>query len=130
MVKHRFRKTERLKTHADFTRCYREGERLRTMAFTVYAYRRGPGVTRLGLTVGKAVGTAVIRNRLKRRLRELFRLHKTLVPAGYDLCIRAAPASARARYQELEAAFCQTLAKLGSAEISPELGPAAAGVAQ
>ena len=57
--------------------------------FTIYAYRQGERVTRLGLAVGKAVGIAVVRNRVKRRLRELFRRRKALVPSGYDLFVRA-----------------------------------------
>lgn len=81
--------------------------------FTVYAYHSGCGGARLGLTVGKAIGTAVVRNRVKRRVREIFRLRKPWVPEGYDLVVRAAPASAGARYWDLDAAFCKAMAELG-----------------
>ena len=112
----RLRRHERLTTRAEFTRCYRHGQRLRTTYFTVYAYRRGACVTRLGLAVGKAVGMAVRRNRVKRRLRELFRLQKALMPRGYDLFVRAVPASASASYVALEAAWCEAMAMLRGAE--------------
>ncbi|MGH8056365.1 MAG: ribonuclease P protein component [Candidatus Entotheonellia bacterium] len=112
----RFRRGQRLTAATDFTRCYRQGTRWRTAYFTVHAYRRGEGVARLGLAVGKAIGPAVVRNRVKRRLREIFRLHTQQVPGGYDLFVRAAPASAFASYRQLEATFCDALARLNREE--------------
>ena len=118
----RLRKTERLTAPADFTRCYRHGVRLRTKYFTVYAYHRGESTVRLGLAVGKAVGPAVVRNRVKRRLRELFRCHKGLVPEGYDLFVRAGPASPSASYAELFAAWSEALTMLRAAEVPDDAG--------
>lgn len=109
------RRYERLSAPADYTRCYRHGKRLRTDYFTVYAYRREGGVSRLGLAAGKTIGVAVVRNRVKRRLRELFRRHKALVPEGYDLFVRAVPASASAPYAALEVAWGEAMAILTSA---------------
>ena len=119
----RLRRYERLTARTDYTRCYRHGRRLRTRYFTVYAYRQGEYVTRLGLAVGKAVGIAVVRNRVKRRLRELFRRRKVLVPRGYDLFVRAVPASAPASYTALEAAWCEAMAMLRAAEALGHAGP-------
>jgi ribonuclease P protein component len=116
------RQRERLTAPADFSRCYRHGTRLRTRYFTVYAYCREADVVRLGLAVGKAVGTAVVRNRVKRRLRELFRRHKALVPGGYDLFVRALPASASAPYAVLETAWCEAMAMLRTGEVPGEAG--------
>jgi ribonuclease P protein component len=110
------RKNERLTAPADFARCHRHGARLRTKYFTVYAYHRGGSIVRLGLAVGKAVGNAVVRNRVKRRLRELFRCHKGLVPEGYDLFARALPASALATYAELLAAWREAITMLQAVE--------------
>lgn len=112
----RLRRHERLAARADYTRCYRHGRRLRTEYFTIYAYRHGGDVIRLGLAAGKAIGIAVVRNRVKRRLRELFRRQKGLVPRGYDLFVRAVPASAQASYRTLEDAWCKTMARLTAAE--------------
>jgi ribonuclease P protein component len=121
-VDQRLRKYERLTAAADFTRCYRHGERLRTKYFTVYAYHRGKYIVRLGLAVGKTVGPAVVRNRVKRRLRELFRRHKALVPGGYDLFVRAVPASVSASYAELLAAWCEAITMLRAAEVHGDAG--------
>lgn len=112
----RLRRSERITVPADFTRCYRHGERLRSRYFTVYAYYRQGHDARLGLAVGKSVGPAVVRNRVKRRLRELFRRHKVLVPRGYDLFVRATPASAAAPYAELQAAWQEAMAILRVAQ--------------
>jgi ribonuclease P protein component len=122
-VDQRLRRHERLTARADFTRCYRYGRRLRTGYFTVYACRRGKCVTRLGLAVGKTVGIAVVRNRVKRRLRELFRRQKALVPGGYDLFVRAVPASAAAPYTALEAAWCEAMVTLREAVTFENAGP-------
>jgi ribonuclease P protein component len=67
---------------------------------------------RLGLAVGKGVGAAVKRNRVKRRLRDIFRRHTCLVPHGYDLFVRAMPASAYAPYAELERAWHEVVGQL------------------
>ena len=112
----RLHRHERLTDAADFTRCYRHGKRLRTSYFTVYAYRRGDCGPRLGLAVGKTIGIAVVRNRVKRRLRELFRHHKALVPGGYDLFVRAGQASAAASYAALEVAWGEAMAMLKSGD--------------
>lgn len=112
----RLRRGERLTARADFTRCYRYGRRLQTSYFTVYAHHRGEGAARLGLAVGKPVGIAVVRNRVKRRLRELFRRQKSLIPEGYDLFVRAVPASASASYPALEVVWCEAMAVLRAGE--------------
>jgi ribonuclease P protein component len=111
-VDQRFGKHERLTARADFTRCYRHGLRLRTAYFTVYAYRQGKGGTRLGIAVGKVVGTAVVRNRVKRRLREIFRRQKSIMAHGYDLFVRAIPASADVSYPQLERAWHEVAGEL------------------
>jgi ribonuclease P protein component len=89
----------------------------------VYAYDRGGDVSRLGLAVGKAIGIAVVRNRVKRRIRELFRRRKTLLPRGYDLFVRALPACASASYKQLDEAWCQAIAMLTLTEAAGRVGP-------
>ena len=107
-----FGRQRRLTTPAEFTRCYRHGWRLRTAYFTVYAYQREDATVRLGLAVGKGVGPAVIRNRVKRRLREVFRRQTCVVPYGYDIFVRAMPASASTPYAELERAWLEVVGQL------------------
>lgn len=58
--------------------------------------------TRAGFVVSKAVGDAVTRNKVKRRLRHLVRDHLADLPAGSDIVVRALPSAASRSYQEIE----------------------------
>jgi len=60
------------------------------------------GITRLGVTVSKRVGKSVIRNRVKRLIREFFRLNKHLLPQGHDMVIIARPGAAQLDFWEVK----------------------------
>jgi len=89
----KFPRSIRLLRHADFERVYKQGRRHFGAHMTVFYLRRrdsdggcpGEG-QRVGFTVGKVLGGAVVRNRMKRRLREAVRLHGP-IPAAVDLVI-------------------------------------------
>jgi ribonuclease P protein component len=66
----------------------------------------------VGLVVGRAVGSAVVRNKVKRRLRHLAAQRLDLLPAGSSMLIRAAPAAAQCNFQELSAELDRNLAAL------------------
>jgi ribonuclease P protein component len=71
----RFTGSMRLLRHADFERVYKKGRRHFAAHMTVFYQAREPGEgLRIGLTVGKVLGVAVDRNRMKRKLREAVRL--------------------------------------------------------
>jgi ribonuclease P protein component len=74
--KARFPRTARLLRHADFERVYKQGRRHFSTSMTVFYCPRIDKVkgSRVGFTVGRALGGAVVRNRMKRRLREAVRL--------------------------------------------------------
>ncbi|MGE5839416.1 MAG: ribonuclease P protein component [Deltaproteobacteria bacterium] len=84
-----FSKTERVLNHRDFVNLNRFGRKLRTAHFAVFVARNGLDRTRLGITASRKVGGAVARNRLKRLVREVFRLHKGFFPAGCDIVVSA-----------------------------------------
>jgi ribonuclease P protein component len=67
----------------------------------VIVARREEGPTRLGVTVSRKVGPAVVRNRLKRLVREAFRLHRHELPAGLDLVVVARHGAAEATLDEI-----------------------------
>ncbi|MDR2744940.1 MAG: ribonuclease P protein component [Desulfovibrio sp.] len=82
---------ERLRRRADFTACYDRGKRYYSEHFLVFllAGSSPAGKTRIGLAVSRKVGKAVVRNRVKRLLREFFRLHANLLPLRADLVMVA-----------------------------------------
>lgn len=92
----RIAKEMRIRRRADFVVVQTEGMKLHGRHVLALARKRRepllPG--RLGLTVTKKVGNAVIRNRIKRMLREWMRLH-SWVPAGWDLVLVAKDSAAR-----------------------------------
>jgi ribonuclease P protein component len=83
----KFPRSVRLLRHADFERVYKQGQRHFAAHMTVFYLRRQDGKgSRVGFTVGKVLGGAVTRNRMKRRLREAVRLHGP-GPAAMDVVI-------------------------------------------
>jgi len=101
----RFARSQRL-THArEFAAAYGAKCSINRGPLRIHAVLNAsePVVTRLGLSIGKRVGGAVVRNRLKRLLRESFRLRQRDLPAGVDLVIVAHPHESLtlAAYEEL-----------------------------
>ena len=79
----------------------------------LYARRNRQGINRVGITVGKKLGHAVYRNRTRRRLREIYRLHEREIVRGYDLVVVSRVRACAADYHQLETAFLSACAKLG-----------------
>lgn len=82
-----FEKHERIKKRKDFLKVYEDGVRVNSKHFIVILSRNQAGNKRLGITVTKKVGNAVKRNRIKRLLREFFRLNKEALPDSFDIVI-------------------------------------------
>ncbi len=84
----KFPKSRRLLKHADFQRVYQAGRRQFTGNMTVFFLRREAapaGEPRIGLTVGKVLGGAVERNRIKRRMREAVRMSGSTCNCPLDI---------------------------------------------
>jgi ribonuclease P protein component len=117
-------KRSRLSRSADFDRVYREGRSHASRHLVVYAFPRassapveGEEEPRLGVSVGRKVGGAVERNRMKRLLREAFWASAETLPEGYDYVLVARPDAgelARERGEEgIEEALREVLDKAG-----------------
>ena len=83
----RFKKEERILRGAELNQVNLHGRRHYTEHFRVVIKRNSMGSTRLGITVGKKAGNSAKRNRIKRLIREFFRLNKQHIPVGYDILI-------------------------------------------
>lgn len=96
-----FDKKSRILKRDDFLRIGQKGRRLRTKYFTVLYIENDIGNKRCGLTVSKKIGNAVIRNRVKRRLREFFRLNRDNLKSSTDYIFIARKGSSQIKYSEL-----------------------------
>jgi ribonuclease P protein component len=110
----------RLRRRADFSETVRRGRRQGRRDLVVHAIEREQaelvvsfGGPRFGFVVSKAVGPAVIRHRVARRLRHICATLVDEVPAGADVVVRALPGAASASSQELDRQVRSGLARLG-----------------
>ncbi|HHU12078.1 MAG TPA: ribonuclease P protein component [Clostridiaceae bacterium] len=92
----------RLKNNRDFGLVFRRGQYYPGRHVVLHANRSGAAQLRLGVAVSRKVRGAVLRNRLKRRLREAFRRLDVLLPNGYDLILTAKATAAKAPFDELQ----------------------------
>jgi ribonuclease P protein component len=111
----------RLTDSPEFERVYRQGTAYRGKRFSVHAFPNEHGNPRLGLSVSRKVGSAVTRNTVRRRLREVFRASASEIPGDLDLVVSAKPAAAEATFGELREEFGKALGKFaGTAERRPD----------
>jgi ribonuclease P protein component len=82
-----FRPHEHLRRPADFRRTFDRKRSVSDERLIVYACENGLSYNRLGMSVSRKVGSAVVRNRLRRLYKEAFRLTKADLPAGLDLVL-------------------------------------------
>ncbi len=90
----RFPKTARLRKRAEFLKLSRGGAKLHSANFVILTRSNNLSENRLGVTVSSKVGNAVVRNRVKRRVREYFRRHRAELPQQADILIIARPGAA------------------------------------
>jgi ribonuclease P protein component len=103
----------RLRRKSDFDAAYARGWRMGNGLFAVTATENTAGTPRLGLAVAlRAAGSAVERNRLRRLIRESFRLHQHEFP-NLDVIVSARPAARTASAGELRASLASLWKKIG-----------------
>ncbi|HZU07366.1 MAG TPA: ribonuclease P protein component [Chloroflexota bacterium] len=103
------KRAQRLRKAADFERVRAQRRSWAHPLLVLYAAENGLRMSRIGVIVGRQVGKAVVRNRVKRRIREAVRLRYPALVEGMDLVWIARPASATADYAQIAAAVEQLL---------------------
>ena len=86
-----FPKNKRLVNNRQFKAVLARGRRLSNGLLTLYMAENDCGYPRLGISIKKSCGNAVVRNRLKRLLREAFRQSQEQIPAGFDYVLMISP---------------------------------------
>ncbi len=109
------KKSATIKANHEFRRLYQKGRSAVTPVLVVYCRKNRLDHNRLGVTVSTKLGGAVVRNRARRRLREVFRLAQPRMAQGYDVILVARMRTADVPYRKLAAAFDQAMARLGLA---------------
>lgn len=113
MALQRLRPDERLRRPQDYLRCYRKGRRRSGRLLLIYSFEDpASSSARFGLTASRKVGGAVVRNRLKRRVRELFRCSSWRDSwRGFDVVVHFQPAARSASFAELREELAPVLSR-------------------
>lgn len=108
-----FRRCHRITAKRDFTRVMQGGKRCTHGFFVVTAIHRGDGEpARLGLAVSRRIGNAVRRNKVRRRLKESFRLSLPLLSTGWDVMVVARPGAFDAPFTQVNESLLHCLRRL------------------
>jgi len=102
-----------LKQNHEFRRLYAKGKSAVVPCLAMYCRKNRYGVNRIGFTTGTKLGKAVVRNRIRRRLREVYRTNEGRFRPGHDIVVVARVRAGCSRYRELERQFLQAADKLG-----------------
>lgn len=107
-----------LKENHEFRRTYK-GTSAVSGVMVLYCRKNRLGSNRLGLTASTKLGHAVVRNRCRRRLREVYRLHSGALKQGWDIILVARTRTATASWEELNNSFLKLCRKLSLLEDKP-----------
>ncbi|HLW97545.1 MAG TPA: ribonuclease P protein component [Candidatus Acidoferrales bacterium] len=97
----RFPRSVRLLHRPEFEAVYRNGRRRTSSQFVIFFRPNGAAQSRFGASVKKALGGAVVRNRIRRRIREVLRIHMPEIPNGWDIVIHPRATVARSQFSPL-----------------------------
>ena len=96
-----FPRETRLVRKSEFDAVYRAGKRRSNSHYTIFVRANQLPVSRFGFSIKKGLGGAVLRNRIRRRLREIVRSHRREMPAGWDIVVHPKDSVATAPFAAL-----------------------------
>ena len=97
--------TESLRKNQQFQFVYKNGKSYANKYMVMYVKKNGLEINRLGISVSKKVGNSVVRHRVKRLIKESYRLHENIFNSGLDIVIVGRPGAAAVGYEEVESAL-------------------------
>ena len=101
-----------VKENYEFRRIYRKGKSAVSPQLVIYCQRNRRGHSRLGVSVSTKLGCVVVLNRVRRRIREIYRLNKAKMLPGYDLIVVARVRAVETDYQKLDRTYLRLLEQL------------------
>ncbi len=96
--------SDSLKSNMDFQNVYKKGKSYANKYLVMYVLENNPGINRLGISVSKKVGNSVVRHRLKRLVRESYRLHEEMFNSGLDIVVVVRANAKSILYTDMESA--------------------------
>jgi ribonuclease P protein component len=99
----------RIVSRAEYDAVYREAKRRSSRQFTLFVRPNGLPISRFGWSIKKALGNAVKRNRIRRRLREILRMHRHEMASGWDVVIHPRASVATAEFAGLASELVKTM---------------------
>ena len=111
-----FPRQYRIVRRSDYLLIYEKGRRIESRSFVLFVLRNELGHPRLGITVSRKVGGAVVRNRVKRLFREVFRRSRREEAGSNDIVVNARKPSAQAEYEKLRQEYAGALERLRRSE--------------
>ena len=97
--------SESLKKNIDFQKVYYEGKSYANRYLVMYVLQNGTERNRIGISVSKKVGNSIIRHRVKRLIKEAYRLHEDMFNSGLDIVVIARVSAKNAKYSDIESAL-------------------------
>jgi ribonuclease P protein component len=111
-----FPRASRLLRRAEYDAVYREGRRRSSREFAVFLRPNGLELSRFGWSIKKALGSAVKRNRMRRRIREIVRLHRQEIAPGWDIVIHPRSTVATENFSTLSGELLKMLPRASAGE--------------
>lgn len=120
-----FTRDDRVRLRGEFERVRKNGKSARGRVLAIYECPNGTPRRRLGIAVSKAVGNAVVRNRVKRLIREAFRTGRATLSAGVDILVVARAPASDATYAQIARELSDLDAKIAQKGGAPGQKPPA-----